>query len=256
MRFDTKQEVIDGTLLLVVRPVDKLSDIEYDQIKPYIETMGGHWRERVKGFVFNLEEFKRTTYADWIEEMQFFPTPKSVAERIVELAGLKDFDFSTVEYGNIDTYPFILEPSAGHGDLLDAVDSHLRKIMREYVVEVYPLHVGVLQSKGHRVETMSFERFYELHKKDAKEITHAIMNPPFSYRRDIRHTKMAYDLLKEGGVLVAVISENALYYDTDEHKEFVEWLKEHNAEVENVPYGSFKESGTAVDTVIIKLIKE
>ena len=65
-----------------------------------------------------------------------------------------------------------------------------------------------------------------------------------------------YDLLKSNGVLVAIISENALYYQTKLSDNFRDFLREHNGMVEAVPSRSFAESGTTIETVIVKLIRE
>ena len=53
-----------------------------------------------------------------------------------------------------------------------------------------------------------------------------------------------------------IISENALYYQTELSDNFREFLREHNGMVEAVPSRSFAESGTTIETVIVKLIRE
>lgn len=245
MKFNIFKENIDDAELLVLKPVEKLSNSEYDELKPYIENMGGHWRERVQGFVFSMKHLKREGYSAWQEQNQFFPTPKAVAERVVELSGIKDL-------ATIDV-PRILEPSAGHGALLDAIPNYI--FPDEFVVEPNAENAEVLRSKGHMIEETTFEDFCELHKDIKGTIDYVIMNPPFSGSRDVLHTMMAYEFLRDGGTLVAIVSENALYYNNDSSVKFREWLKKHNAYTESVPYGSFKDSGTTVDTVIIKIIK-
>ena len=65
----------------------------------------------------------------------------------------------------------------------------------------------------------------------------------------------AYDLLKDGGRLVAIVSENSLYYKNRYSALFSRWLKDVNAYIEHVSTGSFKESGTMVDTVIVVINK-
>lgn len=213
-----------------------------------MENMGGHWRERVKGFVFSTDIMKRDDYSQWKEDNQFFPTPKAVAKRVAELSGVKEYAYKD--------RPSILEPSAGHGALLEQLDSFVKKTSSFYVVEPNEENADELNKLGYEVERMSFERFYNKHIHEKEHITHVVMNPPFSFSRDIKHTMMAYELLRPNGVLVSVVSENSLYYDNDNTKEFNDWLKEHNAYIEPIPYGAFKESGTTVDTVIIKVVKE
>ena len=248
MNFKISFTDVDNLEFLVLNPCDKLSDTEYDKLKPYLEGMGGHWREKVGGFVFSLESISRDMYLQWQEDNQFFPTPKAVAKRLIELSGIKEYSYNNK--------PFILEPSAGQGSLLDELQIGIDLNYSEYVVEPNECNAEVLNNKGHVVQLMTFEEFYAKHKNDEKHITHIIMNPPFSKGRDIKHTMMAYDLLIPGGTLVAVVSENSLYYKNENTDKFNDWLKKHNAYIESVPYGSFKDSGTTVDTVIIKIVKE
>ena len=82
------------------------------------------------------------------------------------------------------------------------------------------------------------------------------MNPPFGPNQlDIKHIMLAYQQLKPGGILVGIMGENDLYYNTPLTKEFNAFLKSVNAEVTEVPIRSFLASGTRVDTVIVKIKK-
>ena len=56
-------------------------------------------------------------------------------------------------------------------------------------------------------------------------------------------------------LLVGIMGENDLYYNTPLTKEFNAFLKSVNAEVTEVPIRSFLASGTRVDTVIVKIKK-
>ena len=251
MISDITYETIDGHKFMVIKPIEELTNLEYDKMKPYMESMGGHWRERTKGFVFSIPAIERTSHSEYVERIQFFPTPESVARQMIDLSGILEF--------NPDNKPFVLEPSAGHGALLDALDTYAgnRGYRREIVVEPVEDNANILRNKGHYVEEMTFENFYNKHKKNKEfRFTHVIMNPPFSGNREATHTMMAYNMLQPGGVLVGIISENVLYYKDQVSLEFQQWLNEHKAEINPVEYGAFKESGTTVDTVIIKIVKE
>lgn len=235
----------------IVKPNGILSDYEYDKIKEDIELLGGHWREKEKVFIFSKEiinsltKQKRDTYQQR-ENTQFYPTPRHVARRLIELSGITKTSLDR---------PIILEPSAGIGNLLDEIPSYIREKAGIYVVETEKSNVDKLIEKGYSVHEMSFEEFYNKHREFKRTITHVIMNPPFSLGRDIHHTLLAYELLAEGGVLTGIISENSLYYNNSDSKMFREWLDKHNAYIEQLPYGSFKESGTMVDTALIRVIK-
>ena len=52
------------------------------------------------------------------------------------------------------------------------------------------------------------------------------------------------------------VYNNALYYKTETSSNFRDFLKKHNAIIEPVAPQSFKESGTTIDVVIVKIVKE
>lgn len=244
MKFDINFEIIDDMEFVVARTLGDISDEEYDKLKPAIESMGGHWRERVGGFVFSKDSMKRTNYSEWQESIQFFPTPESVARRMATLSGILEYD------GEVR----LLEPSAGQGGLLQVLTD--KELKNAEVVEPSEINAQILREKGLNPYEISFEEYYINHIDEEKKITHVLMNPPFSLGRDISHVKMAYNLLKDGGKLAAVISENTLYYKKAANKDFVNWLKEKKAYIEPIPYGSFIDSGTSIDTVLVIIEKE
>lgn len=138
--------------------------------------------------------------------------------------------------------------------MIDAINHNLN--ISEYAIESTNRNFEILKSKGYNAKHMTFENFYEkIAQKDDLDINRVIMNPPFSCQRDITHTMMAYDLLNQDGILVAIISKNSLYYKTDKTIKFNKFLKDTGAIIEPVEYGAFKESGTTVDTIIINKIR-
>ena len=70
MKFSVENINIDDDAFLLFKPENALTDDEYDSIKQYMETMGGHWRERVHGFIFSKEHIKRSDYSEWQEVNQ------------------------------------------------------------------------------------------------------------------------------------------------------------------------------------------
>ena len=245
MKYDFYEQAYPDGQTLYHLHLDEMTDEEYDKLKPVIEHLGGHWRQKYKCFVFAEDIRDKLIDAKtnginiseeylWREKTQFFPTPKSVAERVIELAEIEDGDF-------------ILEPSAGQGALVDCIPKGHPLLCVEPMKE----NVDVLLRKGYVTANITFEEYYD---PDIK-YDRIVMNPPFSGQKDILHVQMAYDMLVHGGVLVAIISENALYYQTEISKNFNKFLDEHNAMIEAVPPRSFKESGTTIETVIVKIIK-
>ena len=227
--------------------IGTVSDEEYDKLKPVIEHLGGHWREKFKCFVFGEDVSDKIDFYlehgveisekyRWQEETQFYPTPKNIAKHLVDLA--------EIEVGNS-----VLEPSAGWGNLLDPIS------VKCDILAVEPLkeNSDVLCRKGYNHCVTTFEDFAE---HNMQKFDRVVMNPPFSGQRDIKHVLMAFEMLKSEGVLVAIISENALYYETELSDYFRKFLNEHNGVVEIVPSRSFEESGTTIEVVIVKLVKE
>lgn len=239
-------KLVKGENDLYYLSLGNMSDAEYDEVKPIVEHLNGHWRERYGCFVFGEDVSELLLEAlcygvdisedyRWREENQFYPTPMRVAKRVVELA-------------EVENGMSILEPSAGTGNLLDCLPKGDYFIS---CIEPMTMNCEVLKKKGYMVNQSTFEDVYN----KLPLFDRVIMNPPFSGQRDIKHVTMAYHLLKPDGVLCAVISENALYYKTKTTENFKSFLKDINAYVEPVPSCSFEESGTTIETVLIKLRK-
>lgn len=119
---------------------------------------------------------------------QYYPTPRGLAARVLELASIGDTDTC-------------LEPSAGTGALADLLPKE-----RTTCIEVSPLHASVLTQKGHTVREDDFLTFAENHKGKFDRI---VMNPPFSQGRWKAHVEAAAGLLSPGGKLAAVIPSSA-----------------------------------------------
>lgn len=249
--FVTKEiKIGDQTLYhLTVRP--PMTDEEYDSMKYRLERLGGHWRERFGGFIFDVDPlpalmdestwapYEHDAYNKWRIERQFYPTPDELAKHVVELA-------------EIEPHHYVLEPSAGSGALLRPIGR------KNHIVAVEiddSLATGLMEADYGTVINSSFED--AISNGDVGQwFDRIVMNPPFGPRqKDIQHIMLAYSLLKEGGILVAIMGENDLYYNTELTRSFNEFLKNVNAEVEEVPLRSFLCSGTRVDTVIVKIRK-
>lgn len=116
---------------------------------------------------------------------QFYPTPRLLAERLVELADIED-------------HHTVLEPSAGQGGLADLLPKE-----RTTCVEISDLHCKVLEAKGHHVERADFLHW------QAGSFNRVVMNPPFSEGRWQAHVEHAASMLRDKGRLVAILPEGA-----------------------------------------------
>ena len=83
-----------------------------------------------------------------------------------------------------------------------------------------------------------------------------IANPPFHKNSDIVHIRKMYDCLTTGGILVSICSKHWMISQNKKETEFKEWLREVGAEFTTIEAGAFKESGTMVGGLIIKIRKQ
>ena len=228
---------------------------DWKALKTVMVALGSKWKTRV-GFVFpddldGAETLRIAKESGEIldpREADFFETPRALADLLVDRAEIDDNGFRNV-----------LEPSAGQGNIADAV---FRKTMDVGVtmIEALPANVKVLGDKGwsSRVtqgDFLSFEPGSITNILGETDFDYCLMNPPFSKRADIHHVLHAFKFLKPGGVLVAIMSSSALTRTDKLGKMFKSFLEMHNADTwENEP-GSFKESGTMVNTVMVRVRK-
>lgn len=227
---------IEEKLLYLPAQLDRKTYVKLNKI---LEIMGGKWNRKQKAHVFpdnpqeRIEEVMLTgEVTDLQKEFDFFPTPPNLAQTMVEWAEIQPEDI-------------LLEPSAGKGGIADFFPKENPALL----VELEKQNAQYLEEKGYVV---CVEDFLQL---DGVEADKIIMNPPFSKQRDIEHILHAYEALKEGGTLVSVVSESPFFRDNQKSQQFRSFLIETNAEVHQLPEGTFKTSGTMVNTRLIKLHK-
>lgn len=164
----------------------------------------------------------------------FFPTPKEVCRRLVQLA-------------SIEPNWRILEPSAGSGNIAEWIIQNYPDVQLE-VVEINPTLRQILELKGFYIVGRNFLEFNPHHLYNI-----CVMNPPFCEL--VKHIYHAWELLLPGGVLVSVVPESVLF--NRKYQSFKEWLEENNSYIEMVDKNAFLHSNnpTGVATRIIKIIK-
>jgi 16S rRNA G1207 methylase RsmC len=82
------------------------------------------------------------------------------------------------------------------------------------------------------------------------------MNPPFSKGQDIQHVTHALGFLKPGGRLVAIMGAGVTFRQDKRATEFRELVQAMGGTIARLPEGSFKSSGTMVNTVIVVIDKQ
>ncbi len=175
----------------------------------------------------------------------FFPTPADLCAVVRERALL--------------TKPFlrVLEPSAGKGDLAEAMwtDAEGRPTHAAvHVCEVSRQLGEVLKLKG-----MEFvgEDFLATEPNPDSLYDRVVMNPPFENGQDAEHIRHAYRFLKPGGRLVAIASAGTFFRSDRKATEFRAWLESVGGECEGVQDGAFKKAfrSTGTKTCLVTIDK-
>lgn len=231
---------------------------QFNHYKNQLETLGVHsvseWSvaHSQKGELLNeFSNFKRkedTETERKIKELErdlfhrkipgFFPTPKELIQRLLDLA----------ELGSGHE---ILEPSAGKGDIADAI--------RDYF-EGEPFNLSVCEINPSLREILALKK-YALIESDFLELNKTfdriVMNPPFENGLDIDHVLHAYSLLKPQGRLVAIMSEGVFFRQFKKDTAFRELLTKVNAYISEPIKEGFKNAfqSTGVNVRIVAMHK-
>jgi len=235
---------VDGEL---VRIPELLHRADYEVIARILKALGGKWSRQKQAHVFPSDAQPLLDQAlgdgeayDVKRSLEQFDTPPELARRMVELAELRQFDD-------------ILEPSAGIGNLVQAAYDSGVELGRVQMIEIDPNRVDRLRERfadrdGAEVWEGDFLEFGEYNWCDV-----ALLNPPFSGNQDIEHVSRAWDTLRPGGRLVAIIAPHYRFDETSVG--FAKWLKEIGAELQSLPAGAFHLSGTEVKAHLVTATK-
>lgn len=135
----------------------------------------------------------------------FFPTPRPVADRLAARLFLRPGSR-------------ILEPSAGIGTLCEAVRDVCPTAEIVTVERLFDCR-DILELKGFAPAGRDFLVYH-----DASGFDAVVMNPPFENLADCDHVRHAFDLLRPGGRLVAIMSPAWQYRDTRKATQFRDWF--------------------------------
>ena len=161
---------------------------------------------------------------------RLFPTPPELAARMVELA-------------EISPDHRVLEPSAGTGAILHEIPQ--RPGPKIVAVEINKNLFDRLICNGiSDIEYIAGD-FLSMNGNLGK-FDRILMNPPFKNAIDIQHIKHAMTFLNDGGRIVAICANGSRQREA---------LKPLASSWEDLPEGSFKDSGTMVSAALIIIEK-
>jgi hypothetical protein len=193
----------------------------------------------------------------------FFPSPDEVAERVIRNA----YVLRSAEQEQLR----ILEPSAGTGSLarrcvkrFDPKDwgYQAERYRAEYrwdnlvdCVEIQPelAHQLMAENIYNRVTCADF---LAIRPNEHRLYDRVVMNPPFDRERDIDHVTHALDFLKPDGCLIAVMSAGTEFRETKKSVAFRALIEKMGGVWDDLPPGSFAETGTYVNTLILRVWKD
>lgn len=172
----------------------------------------------------------------------FFPTPDRAAEEL--------FQYAPYFRVQDDAPPLtVLEPSAGTGNLASRA-AKLGAIVD--CIEVQPALAGQLTSTRKYRKVLCAD-FLAVQPDATALYDRVIANPPFDRERDIDHVMHALKFLKPDGCLVAIMSAGTEFRKTRKSVAFRELMERMGATWRDLPAGSFAESGTYTNTVILRV---
>jgi len=233
-----------------VRITEQLDRKLYLAVNEVLERLGGKWNRKVKMHLFNSDPTDLLNVVIESGELDpkiktgYFPTPPEIVTRMLDLADL-------------DRKHLILEPSAGQGHIADEICKRLNLHTHEIMVcETLLENRHILAEKGYAVEECDFIEFSRECGRQYLSFDRIVMNPPFAppSQADIDHVTAAFNLLAPGGILVTIMSAGVLFRENKKTVEFRENIMEvYGTYLDRLPEGAFKESGTMVNTVLLRL---
>lgn len=213
----------------------------YERTNKALEAAGGKWNRKAKAHLFDAdatERIEQMLATGSIEvpkdEFNFFPSPPAVVARLLALADIRPG-------------MRVLEPSAGKGAIAYAcADAGATVDCYELMEANFVALAG--DARLGPVRHMDF-----LTQAPEASYDRVVMNPPFLKQRDIKHVLHALKFLKPGGLLVSVMASSVTFRDNRLTQDFRDLVRARGGDIEALPDGSFKASGTNVNTVIVTI---
>lgn len=241
--------VCDSATFTLVTQLDRKM---YDAVNKVLDLSGFKWDRKVKKHLATNGNAAETLakalgdgkIVDPKKEFDFFQTPEDLALRMAEML-------------RVEPHHTILEPSAGGGRLCRAIVEFNHEIKKHqiYYFEIQEnlnldLHRAGFSPIGYDFDEMawSFPNHFD----------RILANPPFSNAQDILHFRKMYDCLKPSGRMVCITGTSWQWRTQKKFTEFKKWIWSLPplSQIEELPSGTFKDSGTNVPALLITLDKE
>jgi len=253
----TTSEYKDGYSISINGELDRALYTSLDEV---LTSVGGKWNRSKKLHLFAfdptplLEKIVTDGVLPDVNPTAFFPTPLTGIEAMWSLMGDDSFFKYQASSESQKGFVTVLEPSAGIGAIADFIKSQGDNVFVD-TVEILPENQAILKSKGYEPFCGSFLDF------DMNEgcYDYIFINPPFSVKGDrhayITHIQHAMKFLAPMGTLVAITPSGWTSNSTKKEEGFRNLVATHSSswEIDTLPKGTFKESGTMVETKVVCL---
>ncbi len=230
-----------------------------------------------------VKELERAMIGRKNDGLDFFPTPAAVADEMIEAAGIEE-GMSVLEpsagMGHIaeriraaGVEPEVVEIASDRRELLEAKGFNV--IERDFM-DIDPRgftygdtfrapdgkdgimrglggmgsgRVRLVDDNGDALGYYDRDELTEVRKNGSSSgYDRILMNPPFGDRRDALHVQHAYDLLKPGGRLVAIMGEGVFFGNDKKAQDFRAWLESVGGTDEKLEQGTFMDASLPVNT--------
>lgn len=210
----------------------------YQRLDKVLKAAGGKWNTKAKAHLFAgdaseaIEDIILTGEVTIPQDFGYFPTPAAVVDRLLELA-------------KVQAGMSALEPSAGRGAIAARLEAAGARVD---CVELLPDNAKHLVDAGYA--SVLVADFLTINPDPRYQ--RVVMNPPFDKKRsDIHHVLHALKFLEPGGLLVSVMPFGVVFREDALSRDLRGIVEQRGGHIEELPEGSFKESGTKVNSVIV-----
>ena len=226
-------------------PDIQLERADYLKVMKLFESNGGKWKgDKCQGFLFDttdaspiLARLQGGDLSDRKKKFQFFETPADISRKLA------------VRLGDVEPPHRILEPSAGRGALVKAVLEE----WPEQIVDCYEL----MEENREELAKIPNARLLgsDFMEAEVGMYDKIIANPPFANNQDIIHVTKMWEHLGDGGQMAVIMSRHWQFANDKPSKTFRSFVESVDHDVTILPKGTFKSSGTNVESVMLVIWK-
>lgn len=241
----------------------------YVKVNEVLEALGGKWSRKAKAHLF--EDTAATTReriddaivrgdVETDKDLGFFPTPPALARDIVRTLSVGDG-------------AWVLEPSAGDGRIVHALlDLTPASVLAVELDAARAWRCGTMLREwrtspaGPAMERGTWLAGDFLDQSFGALTAHVpsgfvgfdavVMNPPFvrgPLGDHLDHVRHAFGMLRPEGTLVAILPAGVKFRQDRRHREFREWFEQWGGTLRELQPLTFRESGTDVQTVVLRM---